>query len=65
MGLCWGCDNLGIMGGAEDMWMSEKKMTTNHYEKHKFKDEPVTQMLHVWNSYLHLPQKWPKCRYPL
>ena len=21
-----------------------------------------TQMLHVWNIYLHLPQKWHKCR---
>ena len=21
-----------------------------------------SQMLHVWNIYLHLPQKWPKCR---
>ena len=23
----------------------------------------VSQMLHVWNIYLHLPPKWSKCRY--
>ena len=22
----------------------------------------TSQMLHVWNIYLHLPPKWPKCR---
>ena len=29
-------------------------------------DNPIpnmSQMLHVWNIYLHFHQKWPKCRY--
>ena len=25
----------------------------------------VSQMLHLWNIYLHLPQTWPKCRYSI
>ena len=24
--------------------------------------ESISQMIHVWNIWLHLPHKWPKCR---
>ena len=36
-------------------WLIESK-------NYKFHEQNMAQMLHVWNIYLHLPQKWHTCR---
>ena len=51
----WEYQLMGILDGEYDSYNWEYQENNRIYV--------ISQMLHVYNIYLHLPQKWPKCRY--